>query len=79
MGKHDISGWREQFTDSGLNCKEALQFYGSLIFMLFLILVVLPWADKLKGRGKHMQQALLEVGCQSLRSIGRILESALPR
>jgi hypothetical protein len=27
MGKHDISGWREQFTDTGLNCKEALQFY----------------------------------------------------
>jgi hypothetical protein len=42
MGKHDISGWREQFTDTGLNCKEALQFFVSLIFMLFLILVVLP-------------------------------------
>jgi hypothetical protein len=42
MGKHDISGFREQFTDSGLNCKEALQFFVSLIGMLFLILVVLP-------------------------------------
>jgi hypothetical protein len=42
MGKHDISGFREQFTDTGLNCKEALQFYGSLIGLLFFILVVLP-------------------------------------
>jgi hypothetical protein len=42
MGKHDISGWREQFTDTGLNCKEALEFYVSVILLLFLILVVLP-------------------------------------
>jgi hypothetical protein len=42
MGKHDISCWREQFTDTGLNCKEAIQFFVSLIGMLFLILVVLP-------------------------------------
>jgi hypothetical protein len=27
MSRHDISGWREQFTDTGLNCKEALEFY----------------------------------------------------
>lgn len=42
MGKHDISGFREQLTDTGLNCKEALEFYVSVIGMLFLILVVLP-------------------------------------
>jgi hypothetical protein len=42
MGKHDISGFREQFTDSGLNCKEALQFFVSLIGLLLFILVVLP-------------------------------------
>jgi hypothetical protein len=42
MNRHDVSGWREQFTESGLNCKEALEFYGALIGMLFLILLVLP-------------------------------------
>jgi hypothetical protein len=42
MSRHDISGWREQFTDPGLNYKEALEFYVSVIGMLFLILVVLP-------------------------------------
>jgi hypothetical protein len=42
MHKHDISGWREQLTDTGLNCKEALQFYVSVIGLLFFILVVLP-------------------------------------
>jgi hypothetical protein len=43
MGKHDISGWREQFTDSGLNCKEALQFYCVLVGLPAFILLVLPW------------------------------------
>jgi hypothetical protein len=42
MSRHDISGWREQFTDTGLNCKEALQFFVSVIGLLFFILVVLP-------------------------------------
>lgn len=42
MNPHDVSGWREQFEDSGLNCKEALEFYGALISVLFLILLVLP-------------------------------------
>jgi hypothetical protein len=42
MNRHDINTWREQFTESGLNCKEALEFYGALISMLFFILLVLP-------------------------------------
>jgi hypothetical protein len=42
VNSHDISGYRECLEDSGLNCKEALQFYGSLIGLLFFILVVLP-------------------------------------
>lgn len=42
MNSHDISGYRERLEDSGLNCKEALQFYGFLIGLLFLLLVVLP-------------------------------------
>jgi hypothetical protein len=43
MGKHDISGWREQFTDTGLNCKEALQFYCVLIGVPGLILLAEYW------------------------------------
>jgi hypothetical protein len=43
MSRHDISGWREQFTDTGLNCKEALEFYCVLVGLLAVILFAEAW------------------------------------